>query len=177
LVTEKLHFDDLLHGWRLCHGEESDPSRAYRVRVDGDDTDYFIGGYTSSLERTADGGRSWSEVLTVHQDLHDLALTDRSAVTVGSNGCIVASLDRGSTWKEHRKLTGADLYALCLRENGLGLAVGNESTILLTEDLGDSWALCSSDLPPLSLHGVHLIDESTGIVVATDGIYSFLLDP
>lgn len=177
LVTEKLHFHDLRHGWRLCHGVESDPSRAYRVRMDGDDIDYFIGGYTSLLERTADGGRSWSEVLTVQQDLHDLAFTDRSAVAVGSNGCIFASLDRGSTWKEHPQLTGEDLYALCLRENGLGLAVGNESTILLTEDLGNSWALCSSDLPPLSLHGVHLIDESTGILVATDGIYSFVLDP
>ena len=71
--------------------------------------------------------------------LLDAAETGRRIVAVGERGRILVSDDRGGTWRYAASPTEATLTAVYFVDDRLGWAVGHDSTILRSQDGGDTW--------------------------------------
>lgn len=67
---------------------------------------------------------------------------------VGNKGCFQRSDDGGKTWQQPSSLpqdfVNRDWEAVAFNSNGIGLAVGENSTLALTTDNGKTWELQKS---------------------------------
>jgi photosystem II stability/assembly factor-like uncharacterized protein len=144
-----------------------------------------VGSFGTVLKST-DAGASWASVApdwNTYADEEQKAQgiqPHMSAVNVAEDGTItiagefsliLRSNDGGASWKQLNK-GAASIFALELRGDNVGYAVGQDGTILRSSDGGASWtaAIASGAGKPILL-GVH----SSGSTVVVAGMHDMLI--
>jgi photosystem II stability/assembly factor-like uncharacterized protein len=126
----------------------------------------------SSVLMSADGGASWTPLITVlgmPQDLLDLAFADEArAAAVGQGGLAVISDDGGATWTRRDVGTSETLYRLATDGEGRLIAVGTNGAIFLSTDGGSIWSRQPSGTDK-TLVDVCLLDSRLGWAVGHGG--------
>lgn len=143
----------------------------------------------------SDGGGKWqkSETGTTERALGANVDSSGNAMVVGSFGMMLRSTDGGKSWTNVAPnwvpiFAGSDeltddfapsIYAVAIDDKGFGIAVGELSVVLRTEDAGASWQLAlggpvrGSDRPPaifaatMRADGVGYAVGQSGLVVQT----------
>jgi photosystem II stability/assembly factor-like uncharacterized protein len=120
--------------------------RLFAVALNAHGAAAAVGAF-GTIIRSADQGRSWAQVAPdwsgysadgEQPHLYDVAIDDAGAITVvGEFGLILRSTN-GHDWKTLHK-GDASLFALDLRADGGGYAVGQNGTVLHTGDGGATW--------------------------------------
>jgi len=137
-----------------------------------------VGGFGTIL-RSTDDGHSWAQVAPdwssyaadgQQPHLYDVVVDDNGVITaVGEFGLILRSAD-GHNWQTLHK-GDASLFAIDLRADGGGYAVGQNGTVLHTSDGGATWEAQHSGTGAILL-GVR--STSSGYVMAT-GMHEMLI--
>lgn len=119
---------------------------------------------------TRDGSKNWEAVhqegglayfgfaIAVHQTDPEMAwiipgISDGVRVAVDQALCVCRTNDGGKTWNDHRKGLPQEncydiVYRHCLDIDGDSLVFGSTTgNVYISNDLGESWELLSSDLP------------------------------
>jgi len=80
------------------------------------------------------------------EDLNGLAIRSGAfqVLTVGDNGTIVRSTDRGETWAVIPAVTSSHLYGVCFGFGGYQFAAGDNGVILRSSNLGLNWSVVPS---------------------------------
>jgi photosystem II stability/assembly factor-like uncharacterized protein len=98
----------------------------------------FLAGAGGELRVTRDGGATWSDLANAPGNLHGLTVTGDGSrvIAVGDGGLVWKSLDQGATWAQPASGTSSALNAIGFAEDDdqAGWAVGNDSTVLATDD-------------------------------------------
>ncbi|MBA3440562.1 MAG: hypothetical protein H0T92_11900 [Pyrinomonadaceae bacterium] len=142
-------------------------------------------GYKGRIERTEDGGRSWTSVeIPVIADLTDVAFADSlHGIAVGRDTAMsvarevtIRTEDGGKTWQHVGAISEArapiNLYAVSYPDAQHAQAVGMLDRVngefLKTDDAGATWQRLSTNVDNV-LRGVSFIDANTGWVVGEGG--------
>ncbi|HQR40598.1 MAG TPA: YCF48-related protein [Blastocatellia bacterium] len=110
-----------------------------------DSTHGWAAGGSGLLLRTVDGGATWLPVSVSPQtDLWSVrfATIDRGWI-IGEGGLLQTSLDGGATWRPVATGTTKALMGLAVAADGTAVAVGEDGTILRTDD-GVAWVTVAS---------------------------------
>ena len=137
--------------------------RLLAVTSNEDGLVFAVGGFGTVL-RSTDNGESWealsfdweailNDFLEPH--IYAVDIADDGAITIaGEFALVMRSTDGGDNW-EVANMGEASIFGMHLL-NGRGFAVGQDGSVLLTEDGGASWA-------PVSVpSGANLLDVWTG---------------
>jgi len=126
-------------------------------------------GHHDGLLRSADGGRAW-EPLAFGEDAMGVSAAPDGSIIVAGHLVFQASDDGGATWDiEHfvgdRTTT---LNAVSFFDQSKGIAVGENGSILLSDDAGSTWRVISSEVSD-GLLDVACLNDSTAIAVGDSG--------
>ncbi|MBY4724234.1 glycosyl hydrolase [Burkholderia contaminans] len=104
----------------------------------------------------------------------DAAWAGQRVVSVGANGIVLLSDNRGATYRQAKSVpVSSTLTSVSFIDARTGWAVGHWGAILKTTDGGETWEVqrlvTSEDRP---LFGVHFIDANHGVAV---GLWSLIL--
>lgn len=140
---------------------------------------------------TDDGSGKWqrAESGTKERALGSSLSSSGNAMVVGSFGTMLHSNDGGKTWKNVAPdwapiFAGSDelsddfapsIYAVAIDDQGFGIAVGELSTILRTEDGGASWQLAlggpvRGSERPSAIFGATIRPDGVGYAVGQSGL-------
>lgn len=107
-------------------------------------------GKEGTILKTIDGGTTWQKITTSFtNNLRGICFYDENhAVAVGTGGQIIVTENGGNTWTTHW-LPGIqwDLYAVDITPDGIGIASGQQSTILYTTNGGLNWSVIQEQIP------------------------------
>lgn len=142
----------------------------------------FITGYSGTLLRTTDGGKSWeAHYMGRNELIRRVHFVDAEyGWAVGHRGSIFHSRDGGKTWEVQKEVPNTFLRDVSFADRNSGWVVGHESTILHTTDGGKTWNLQKldgyqgRDLP--RLHGVYAKNASTAALVGEFGTFAHTQD-
>ncbi|MEM7659925.1 MAG: YCF48-related protein [Bacteroidota bacterium] len=94
-------------------------------------------GRTGTIIKTTDGGNSWEKLRNGNQPFgkrylfnHVYFLDATTGYVVGDQGVILKTTDAGDSWQAFEREPQADWYRIHLFEEGRGLILGSESTML-----------------------------------------------
>lgn len=110
---------------------------------------------------------------------HDLLLSATMAgtrmVAVGQFGHVVYSDDGGKTWVQAKSVpTQVTLTSVYFVNDKIGYAGGHDSTVLRTEDGGDTWTSVYHNIESQSpIMTVYFVDENHGFAM---GAFSFVVE-
>ena len=122
------------------------------------------------IDRTDDGGASWTQVTVAGASLRAVSFVDAlHGWACGSLGRLLVTTDGGETWDEQASGTSADLNDLKFVDVGHGWAVGASGSIIATADGGLTWSRQSSDVTG-NLVAVDFVDQSRGAVCGPGGV-------
>ena len=140
-------------------------------------------GSINSIVASTDGGRQWhSQYTPVKKWLNDVCFLDRDTgwIVGGGNvvGTILKSVDGGGNWRVVRDSSnGGGFYAIDFVDKKRGWIVGSDgwdfhdpSSILHTEDTGDTWAIQQSGHRG-GLHSVTFADSNVGWAAGLIGMW------
>ncbi len=98
-------------------------------------------GAQGEVQETADGGRSWKEVIPSPTDaaLFGVVLLPKWAIAVGQGG-VMARREATGRWRTLNSGTGNRLFAVAASNEGLVIAVGAFGTALKSADFGEHWS-------------------------------------
>lgn len=93
------------------------------------------------LLKSTDAGQTWStHFIGSHTRLTTIDITKDNTIFIADQfGQILKSTDSGSTWKFVGEIQNESLNDLVFLNNKLGIAVGNNGLILITENGGNTW--------------------------------------
>ena len=142
----------------------------------------FVAGYSGSLFRTQDGGKTWDGIyLGVNELIRRVSFTDKNnGWAVGHRGSILHSVDGGMTWVVQKTDKGNYLRDISFFDVNNGWAVGHGAHIWHTSNGGESWesqqlsGYKGRDLP--RLHGVVAKDANNAILVGEFGVIAHTED-
>lgn len=142
----------------------------------------FITGYSGTLLRTTDGGKSWeAHYMGRNELIRRVHFVDAEyGWAVGHRGSIFHSRDGGKTWEVQKEVPNTFLRDISFADRNNGWVVGHESTILHTTDGGKTWlpqkldGFQGRDLP--RLHGVYAKNASTAVLVGEFGTFAHTRD-
>jgi photosystem II stability/assembly factor-like uncharacterized protein len=90
--------------------------------------------------RSTDQGLSWSRVDSgATHEYYEIALRNQTAIAVGVNGLIRATLDGGTTWYNQASGVSVTLTSVQMFDDKIALASGDSGVILKTNDGGKDW--------------------------------------
>ncbi|MGK9117736.1 WD40/YVTN/BNR-like repeat-containing protein [Olivibacter jilunii] len=119
---------------------------------------------------TEDGGNTfqlgeWTPPTGGHRSTNDYAMIDpRTLLTVGNNGSLVKSVDRGKSWKRYEGFNFINnLRAIKCIDKTTCYACGDIGKIVKTQDGGDSWKELLIDLNH-NLSTIHLVDAEFAFI-------------
>lgn len=157
------------------------PDNLYGVDfVDGNTG--FIAGYSGTLLRTTDGGKSWeARYIGRNELIRKVDFVDAEyGWAVGHRGSIFHSRDGGKTWEVQKEVPNTFLRDISFADRNHGWVVGHDATILHTADGGATWTtqkldgFQGRDLP--RLHAVYAKDSSTAMLVGEFGVVAHTED-
>ena len=135
-------------------------------------------GQFGSIIHTNDGGLTWSDQSIFGDNLYSVSMPYPEVVVAVGGGfpsaTIAITFNGGSTWNEVSTDSLGALYNVLLVDNGLGgfvgMAVGENGTILSTFDSGSTWLFQTSPLNSV-FKEIFFTDNpsSNGIIVDEDG--------
>jgi photosystem II stability/assembly factor-like uncharacterized protein len=177
-ISTRIVFKDTMNGWQLSRGRVQDRMRAFRVQMEyRESADFLIGGYTSTIQATSDGGHSWAISRQIRDDLFDIKVTSEGAMfVVGARGRIMTSRNGGVDWARTQAHAESDIYALGISPSGVVLAVGDEGLVLFTDSDGRQWCRLEHPFEQACFHGVHFTSDLRGVLVSPTGLYQFGID-
>ncbi len=100
--------------------------------------------------------RSWQQfdsitsIIAKKRLLLDVARVEDKIIAVGAFGHIIISDDEGKTWQQAKVPVSKTLNAIHFPSKNIGYVVGQDNTILKTEDGGQNWRLVHVDPDILS---------------------------
>jgi len=117
-----------------------------------------------------DGGEMWSfRTRITYDDLFDVSTGGiQNAITVGENGTILSSTNKGYDWVLRTSGTTNTLRGVQMFNSDIALAVGQNGTILRTTNAGTTWSNQVSGSTKF-LYGVCYIDSLNAIAVGELG--------
>lgn len=157
------------------------PDNLYGVDfVDGNTG--FIAGYSGTLLRTTDGGKSWeARYIGRNELIRNVDFIDAQyGWAVGHRGSIFHSRDGGKSWEVQKEVPNTFLRDISFADRNHGWVVGHDATILHTADGGANWetqkldGFQGRDLP--RLHGVYAKDSNTAMLVGEFGVVAHTED-
>jgi photosystem II stability/assembly factor-like uncharacterized protein len=96
-----------------------------------------IEGAGISIQKTTDGGITWTNPVRYYGTLYGIYLTDaKNGTAVGEWGNIIHTTDGGATWIDQSSGTTNRLYGVCFTDANTGTAIGDSGTILRTTNGG-----------------------------------------
>jgi photosystem II stability/assembly factor-like uncharacterized protein len=124
--------------WRSCY-QKNEPLTAFQITSNARSTFVVFG---DRAIRTDDQGETWQEVSTSAKHISWIAFSaDGTGWLVGSHGVFQQSIDGGKTWQEPASLpaefANRDWEAIAFNSRGMGLAVGENSSLALTTERQD----------------------------------------
>ncbi|MGK2934026.1 MAG: WD40/YVTN/BNR-like repeat-containing protein [Gemmatimonadaceae bacterium] len=140
-----------------------------------------VGG-AGTIQRTVDGGKSWTPVeSSTELNLTDAAFADgkHGIAVAGPVPGIVRTEDGGLTWHAQPcQLCATDvgggriggLTAAAMLSSEIGVAVGGLGVVIKTTDGGRSWTQLEHGLTWDVLWSVALLDASTAVAVGQQGV-------
>lgn len=133
-------------------------------------------GQNGQMCRTSNSGFSWTPYgfSNVYNDMHDVLVVGNNAYIVGEAGFIVFTPDLvTSNWYYASAPSGMGTLRKIYFSSGLtGYIVGNNGTVLKTNDAGSSWTLLNFP-SAVNLRSVAFQDDDTGVVVGDNGSIYF----
>jgi photosystem II stability/assembly factor-like uncharacterized protein len=138
-------------------------------------------GTNGFIIKTTDGGNSWNKLENKYSNNLNRVLfrDENNGWTIGEKGLILHTSNGGETWTLHptnspyTKLHGIDLIGT----DGV-IIVGEQETILITNDEGQNWqpvSWDSSEFKTYSFEDVYFVDELHGWIGGGVGLYTTLL--
>lgn len=118
---------------------------------------------------TRDGGKTWTE-LALPYGVTALRQSESSWVAVGNNGAVYVSTDVGATWNAVYTGTATNLTALAFSDAKTVWAVGNESTLLKSEDGGAKWTVVKLSGANTVLRDIKFANAKVGWIVGDGGV-------
>ncbi|HWU68726.1 MAG TPA: photosystem I reaction center subunit IX, partial [Stenotrophobium sp.] len=128
-------------------------NRLFSVSVNPAGYAVAVGAFGTIL-KSQDGGQTWSSIAPdwtsytpdgAQPHLYAVAVDDKNVITLaGEFGLILRSSDGGASWKVLHK-DEASLFAMDIRPDGTGFAVGQSGTVLKTMDSGATWSAVKVD--------------------------------
>ncbi|MBU1096407.1 MAG: T9SS type A sorting domain-containing protein [Bacteroidetes bacterium] len=115
---------------------------------------------------------NWLNPYPQGNTLNDVQMiSDSVGWSVGENGVILHTTDGGNIWVSQESNTYRLLHSVFFTDNNNGVAVGDFSTILITQDAGTTWRLIDSGVnDDRSFHKVFFFDSDTGFIVGSFGV-------
>jgi eukaryotic-like serine/threonine-protein kinase len=87
----------------------------------------------------------------------------------GNKGCILKSLDGGSTWAKTKTNTNEIIFDVAFFNSKKGFAVGWNGIVLTTTNGGDTWYKIETTLTDNYLKSIDLTENGYGLIVGGDG--------
>ncbi len=170
-------FYDEKNGWAFSHNgsiyHTTDGGKSWEKQIEGGPVtavsanECWALNPKKSLLHTTDAGSTWTET-QIHTNDHLIGppVIKGSEVWILSSECVYHSNDNGRTWQQAlrvnpKKLT---LNAIGFADNHSGWVVGNNGTILYTDNGGQSWSRQESKVKD-DLKGLTVIDQKTVWIV------------
>jgi photosystem II stability/assembly factor-like uncharacterized protein len=116
------------------------------VMSDGTALVLKIGRYddvTTTIERSTDSCATWSQVFDAHVGLYSMRCFGELVFTVGINGTVLMSSDRGISWNHRGFDTRQVFYDIAMHNSGI-LTVCSSDSIYTSADTGRSWQAMAS---------------------------------
>lgn len=158
---------------RWTPADSGSQQRLFSVQLNATGRAVAVGGFGTVLV-SEDFGRQWRPVALNWADyaadgmephLYAASVDAAGVITIaGEFGLILRSRDLGQSWQLLHK-GDASLFAMQLREDGIGYAVGQSGVVLHTRDHGDTWESQQSGSGALLL-GVHAADDGEVVITA-----------
>ena len=116
------------------------------VVVSRDGKVFVAVGRGGAIERSTDGGASWSVVAsgTANDLVKVFAGAPRVLVAVGGGGTIVRSVNDGASWAVMKSGTENMFTSILETSSGTLIVVGKEGTIVRSSDSGANWSVMQS---------------------------------
>lgn len=121
---------------------------------------------------TRDGGKTWTDV-SLPEDiiLYSLEMVGKEeAWAAAEMGILFHTRDGGKTW-EKTQPTWSTLFGLSFDDQGNGMAVGLEGTVILTQDGGESWS--EEIITDRSLYNVKMVDGNALVIGDAGTIFAY----
>ena len=130
-------------------------------------------GLAGQVLRSTDQGRSWTARRAGPEWLSGVAFaTSRRGFAVGGQGAAsvcLSSADGGQSWSVREDVRGASFFrAIEFRDARHGLIVGDQGSLLSTEDGGEHWQ--QAEVEPVYLRGIDASPDGTDWVVGSPGV-------
>jgi photosystem II stability/assembly factor-like uncharacterized protein len=184
-----IHFLDADHGWIAGSGGAAylttDGGATWLPATDtGTAEDFdgvwfvdlntgFMAGDVGTIVKTTDGGDNWTVYTPAPTAENFYGVHFPTATTgyvAGTNGVIFKTTDAGANWTAQVSGTVEDLQRVWFVTEDFGYVVGAAGTILRTSDGGQTWVPQNSGTTDSFLDVHFPVDETTGWVVAPDGV-------
>ncbi len=194
-------FVDEQHGWSAGENgtvlHTSDGGQTWEEQESGvngnvqdlafvdEETGWAVGGTTGFIPtgfilQTEDGGETWSEAEDLMlEPVTAITLLDehniRALVSIENEDKIIYSEDAGETWEEepiYNVPHGSDLLNLAFSDSENGLVVGEDGTVLYTDEGGIDNTAWWEPVEPITdehLRDVAAVSEVTSIAVGDNG--------
>ncbi len=179
---ETVFFQDQETGWvagnrNLYKTEDGGESwEQIRIREESQITDIFFideqRGWASMFNsqlrdpgmlRTVDGGETWEVGLDSIRTNSVRFIDENNGFAVGQNGLIVKSQDGGETWQQLEPATEWTLNALAFPHADSIWAAGARTTMLFSDDAGDSWEReYAGTSSTVEIQDLHFINSELG---------------
>ncbi len=176
-------------GLACTFGVQSDDVLSAIAPARSDASTIYTGSQGGVLERTTDGGATWTKVSKaplparyvsgIAVDPYDAkrvyaAFSGFSKDTPATPGHVFASIDGGETWSAADTPGDEPIDSLLAHPAGPGLLyAGTESGVLYTEDAGKTWqpldAMLGGGLPHTAVYALAFHDKSSTLYAGTHG--------
>lgn len=157
---DKIRFYNAEKGWLVEHYVNRDQTRTY-----------------SRLHASVDGGYSWRVVKRFDRRISDLhVLAENRLFIVGESGFIAETSNGGQEWKRVENRSRAFINAVRFYHDRVGLALGDNNILLLSQDGGQTWNKIRPATNAVSFVNAHFETGGLGILASSNSIHSFKLD-
>lgn len=144
---------------------------------------FVVVGYNGRIIRSEDAGETWAEVESPAEwALNQVEFKGDDGWAVGHYGTVLNSRDSGKTWTQQVSSTEKTLFSVSFVDKLHGWASGDESTVIWTDNGGESWNAKRIEvsqvglnedmalaIPDIMYYGIHFVDAQNGWMVGEYG--------